>query len=472
MKTMKHTALALAVLGAIGLSGCGSSSSSGSTGGTGARATTGVITGFGSVFVNGVEYETTGATFSLDDAAGSEDGLAIGMVVTVEGEVNSDGTTGTATSISFADDVEGLILSATLAADGTGTMNVMGQTVTITAGTRFESNVNSVTALAQLAAGNVVEVSGFSSGDGQIVATYIELKALAYTAGDDMEVKGTISNLDTTAKTFSLGDLVVYYNGADMSDIPSTGLANGLYVEAKSSDGFDLSNRLIASQVEVEGDGKAGIDADDGDDVELEGMVTAVTSATEFKLNAQSVRISESTEFEHGTADMIAVDVRLEVEGTMDGDVLVADKIEFRAEGDTEIFAPVEAFNATAGTVTVLGETITVTTLTEMKDERDEGYEPVRYFDLGDLAVDEWIKVKVYVQDGALYAAALERDDSGTVAQIEGTVDSVGTGTLTIDGIDINMSGVGTTFNVGDEVEIRGAMSGSVFVATDASLDD
>ena len=50
---------------------------------------TGTITGFGSVFVNGIEFETGSSSFDVDDnPSSSEDDLAIGMVVTVVGGVS------------------------------------------------------------------------------------------------------------------------------------------------------------------------------------------------------------------------------------------------------------------------------------------------------------------------------------------------------------------------------------------------
>lgn len=476
MTTMKKTALSLAILSALGLAGClggGSNDQSGS--GTAAKIrTTGVITGFGSVYVNGVEYMTSAdTTYTLDDSSGDEDGLAVGMIVTIEGSVNEDGTTGTATEVAFSDDVEGPITSVSIAADETGTLSVLGQSVTITADTHFESNDVSVTTLAQLAVGHVVEISGFTSGAGTIVATHVELKKLTLEAGDEIEVKGTVAGLDTTAKTFMLGDLTVNYGTAELSDIPTSGLANGLYVEVKSTDGFNASNQLVASKVELEGDGKPGMDAEDGDEVELQGIVTAKTSDTEFTLNAQSIRITDDTEFEHGDASMIAVDVKLKVEGTMDANgVLIADEIEFHQEAETEVFMPIEAVNATAGTVTMLGQTIYVNTSTVMKDERDEGSSPVRYFSLSDLVAGDWIEAKLFVRDGKLIAASLERDDAGSSAKLEGTIDSI-TGTqLVIDGFTVDSAAVIGTFTVGVEIEVKGTISNGVLVATEVSLED
>jgi len=84
--------------GGIGLASSGGSG--GGIGGTGLTSS-GTIDGFGSVFVNGVEFDTTGAEILVDDQRVGEEALGIGMVVLVVGEVNADGATGTASRIVF-----------------------------------------------------------------------------------------------------------------------------------------------------------------------------------------------------------------------------------------------------------------------------------------------------------------------------------------------------------------------------------
>src|SRR6202521_2792330 len=69
----------------------------------------GPITGFGSIFVNGVEYATSNAQIRIDDQPGAESQLLVGEVVTVTGSVNADGKTGTATQVTFSGDVAGPI---------------------------------------------------------------------------------------------------------------------------------------------------------------------------------------------------------------------------------------------------------------------------------------------------------------------------------------------------------------------------
>ena len=71
---LKITTVSLAIAGVIGLTACGGggSGSDSSTATTGSMITSGVVTGFGSVFVDGVEFETDSSSFSLDDG---DDGI-------------------------------------------------------------------------------------------------------------------------------------------------------------------------------------------------------------------------------------------------------------------------------------------------------------------------------------------------------------------------------------------------------------
>ena len=268
-KQLKITAIALAITSITGLTACGGGSgdsdNTNSTTGTSSSTTSGVVTGFGSIFVDGVEFETDSSSFSLDDGDDGpedEDGLAVGMVVTVTGTVNADGITGTAEHIEFDDELEGIVNASNVGADGTGTMTVMGQTVVISTTTIFESDVAGISGADLVVAGNIVEVSGFSSGDGTVYATRLEVKLAAH-SGEEIELNGIITNLTDT--TFDLGGLTVDFSTAMFDDhIPDSTLSEGLYVEVKSIAGF-VDGDLIASEIELEDDGDMDLDGDDGD---------------------------------------------------------------------------------------------------------------------------------------------------------------------------------------------------------------
>jgi hypothetical protein len=91
------SAFVIAVLVACGGGGGGSGASSSS--GAGINSV-GTISGFGSIYVNGVEFGTHGATYRVDEEDWfDESALAVGMKVRVNGTINDNGTTGTATRI-------------------------------------------------------------------------------------------------------------------------------------------------------------------------------------------------------------------------------------------------------------------------------------------------------------------------------------------------------------------------------------
>src|SRR5210317_1740351 len=139
-----------ALLTACGGGGGGSSTGGGDTGGgdtgggdTGGGDTGGIdgrgtpvfaqgsITGFGSIIVNGVKYETEGTEFEIDGETGTEAELEIGDVVSISGTVNDDGISGTATTVTFDDVVEGPVTAKNA---NLLQLTVLGQTVQIVDG--------------------------------------------------------------------------------------------------------------------------------------------------------------------------------------------------------------------------------------------------------------------------------------------------------------------------------------------------
>jgi hypothetical protein len=415
-KTLEYSIISIAIAGIIGLSGCGGGGGSSSE--TGSVTTSGVITGFGSVYVNGVEYETDGSSFSLDDGDDgieSEDELEVGMVVTLTGTLNADGVTGTATHIEYDDELEGIV-SANNVNNGIGTLVIMGQTVNVDADTEFKNDADILDSsgaltdsIEMIEAGNIIEVSGYPDGMGYIYATYVELKDDAHSPGEEIEVKGIVEDDNDTDMLFMLGDLSVDYSNAALPDgTPDA----GDYVEVKSTAGF-TGEVLIASEVELEDD-LDDIDGHEGDEVELSGTVTAVEP--DILIGMQLIIINDATYFEHGSRADIVTGVDLEVEGHLDTDgALIAEEVEFNIDGDHEIEGLVEAVTGTGadGSVTVSGLELLVNADTVMLDEQDDYGAPERYFGLDDLRAGDYVEIKYYADNttGNLVATKVERED-------------------------------------------------------------
>ena len=161
---------------ALVLTGCGGSGSDSSTDLVASTSSRGLITGFGSVYVNGVKYETDDAEFDVDDDKKSnQSALRVGQFVTVTGSIDDGGKTGHASHISYENELQGPIKNKipdpTDLTGETGTMEVLGRLVTVDADTKIDDGLTFV----DLADNNFVEISGFTTDTG-ITATYIELQ--------------------------------------------------------------------------------------------------------------------------------------------------------------------------------------------------------------------------------------------------------------------------------------------------------
>src|SRR5262249_13444296 len=122
------------------------------------------------------------STFSIDGNPGGQADIAIGDVVLVKGSLDSGGTTGTATSVSFENNVVGPVTGIDATAE---TLVVLGQLVRVSADTSFDGDIQP-TGLAGLAIGDILEVSGLVENDESIDATRIGRRP----AGTEYEVTG------------------------------------------------------------------------------------------------------------------------------------------------------------------------------------------------------------------------------------------------------------------------------------------
>ncbi|MFC5475517.1 DUF5666 domain-containing protein [Paraherbaspirillum soli] len=471
---LKQMLRALSILLLIGLlNACGGGGGSGTSGG-GAKST-GVVTGIGSVFVNGVEFDSASAKVSIDDDQNrSESDIKVGMVVSVTGSVNDDHVTGTAQSIEFDGELVGPVAAAPVISAGGGSFTVMGQTVIVDSMTLFDN----ATGLADITAGVVVEVSGLRDASGQIHATRIEVN---HPAATGFQVKGTISNLTTT--TFMIGTLTVNFANATQINFPDAGLSNGLFVKVKSS-AAPVNNVLIASSVKVR---PASIEVQERDHEELEGFVAGL-SGSSFTVNGQAVLVNAQTVFENGTMATLANNVRVEIEGSIASGVLVATKVEFRLAADVRIEAQVTQIDLAGGTITVFGNPgIVVKVPANTTQLRDEDDNPVRAFNLKNVAVGDRVAI-VGIKGSAntVTATRLERTKASLQVVLRGPLDSAVSPTLVILGVHIN-TGAATVFTGSDEasltqaaffglasagttVKASGTFDGMAIAATAASL--
>jgi fructose-specific phosphotransferase system component IIB len=389
----------------------------------------GPITTFGSVVVNGVHYSTTNAVITVDDSPGTEDDLRVGQVVFVRGKIDDNMTTGTADEIRFDDNAEGPIQSIDLV---TGVLVVLGQTVHTDSETSFDDNIQPAS-LAGLVVGDIVEISGLARSDGSIAATRIEKKA----AGSPFEVHGIVSNLDSANFRFSLNSLVVDYSGATLDNFPGGQVSTGNPVEAKGST-FDGSGRLIATRVEFEGPPTGNAD----DHVEIEGFITRFASAQDFDVSGLRVTTSSSTAFSGGTASDLGLNIKVEVEGSLNAsNTLVATKVDIRRAAAVRATALVDSVNVAGNSLVMLGITVNIDALTRLEDKSNANVRPLT---INDLNTGDYLEVRGTEQpagSGRILASLLERDNVDTRTILQGFATSVSAPSLTILGVTITTDG-------------------------------
>jgi len=363
MNRIHNAIFMLPLVGTLLLGGCGGgdpfSVTEGGIGGTG--ISTGTVTGIGSIKVNGVTFNTDNAAIYIegvrvDDqcppSAAAEEclrdylGFNEGQVVRVVGSFNADGQTGTADAVFYNDSVEGPIASSVQIDPTTLQLSVMGQTVIVNSQTYLFDTTPVPITLNDINDGDLIEVSGLVDDQKRIQAGYLLNKG-TYNPGDTVEIKGTIDSGSLGPNDFRINGLLVDFSAVS----PAPNLQEGMQVEVK---GTYNGTRINATSVEQDDD----IAGRDDDDVEYEGIVTSapIIIGGDFVMGVQPVQTSPNTVYKGGLADDITVGVRLEVEGYLQGGILLADEVRFRDA--IEIDAPVASHVATpAGTP----ETITIT---------------------------------------------------------------------------------------------------------------
>ena len=434
-------ACAALVMTACGAGGSGIANNSTGAGGavTQTTAVAGTITGFGSVHVNGIHFNTNSAAISRNGAPALQSDLRVGQVVKVRGSVNDSTREGVASSVSQDDNVEGPISSIDVP---NKKFVVLGQTVIVDTDTSFDDRI-SPASIAGLKVNDQVEVSGMVGANGDITATRIELRKPGVT---QLEVIGKVSNLDSANRKFKINALTVNYATAQLEGFATGAPANDDLVEARGN-ALNAAGELVATKVEKKT--AEARDADRGDRRELEGLITRFASKTDFDVAGRKVTTNASTRYENGTENDLALNIRLEVEGSLDaaGLVLVAAKIEFRRGGGAAIAGKVDSVDKANKKLTVMGVEITLTATTRLEDKSTA---KVEMFSIDNINSGDYLRVRG-IETGAnrLTATRLERRNAITEVRVRGSARDVASPRLTVLGVPVETN-AGTRFEVDD----------------------
>lgn len=401
----------------------------------------GPITGFGSVVVNGVEFNTDSATVTMDDQPGTPAELRIGMMVSIRGTMDSATGAANAGEIDFFDNAEGPVSGIDHAA---GYFFMLGQKVFVDELTMFENAT-----FENLAAGHVVQVSGLVRSHEQIQATHVYRIANEYAAGMTMEVKGEIEDLDIGNHQFRIGAQSCNYSEASL-ELGGASIANGMYVEASSVVPINGEQMMLNRVQAREQHRNQYLLCETDCTFEIVGYVTLFVSETDFEVNGQSVTTTQDTVYVNGTAASLALDVRVAINGTLnDEGILVAEQIVFRLPSLVEIKADVETLD-TAGALTVLGVPVQTNEFTVFYDHTTSG---PRDFGFDDLVVGDRVNIRAYTDGSSVVASRLEREDPDTEVTLKALVDSIDRPSIVLLGVTVT-SVLDTVFQNAAHIEI------------------
>jgi len=310
-----YIGMALTVLMSCNGSGGGSDLlAGGGIGGTGISI--GTISGFGSVIVNDVDFNTEKAEILVNgNSIGFGDSnvrraLALGMVVRVDGRYLADGS-GNADRIVFSTNVKGPVQSITPVDSVVKILSLMGQSVIVDDQTRFKN-----TTFDRIAENNVLAVSGWPNDRGEIRATYVDKISDTPEPDTEVMIKGIVSEADIAQRLFRINQLVV-----DISEISVPLPAAGQLVFVQGV--LDDNSILVAAALSIENE----LGLDDADNVDIESIVRQVSGPANFILGTTVVQIDEATSFKGLAPDDIVPGTRLLVKGSLTNRSLLADEI-------------------------------------------------------------------------------------------------------------------------------------------------
>lgn len=311
--------------GGGGLAGIGS-------GGTGSF-TTGVITGLGSIIVNGVRYtDDTAEKIAADDSTARA--LIPGMVVAIEGSAVTPSTTGglptaTAYRIVYGSEWKGPVSSVDTV---NKRFSILNQSVDVLATTAF---VGAVSQLSNLVAGtHYVEVYGFvDPSTSRLQASFIEVKTERPSV---YKLSGSITNINTTTRTAQFGAAanpigISWDLNARLPDGFSAA-SNGSFVRLVFDAAGVSGANYPVTRIRFPSSPLSDLSRHDDYEAEIEGTVTSFTSSTVFSVNGIAVNASSAT----STGGPLQAGSRVEVKGRIVNAQMLATRIEIKSARSDE----------------------------------------------------------------------------------------------------------------------------------------
>ncbi|MFZ2988200.1 DUF5666 domain-containing protein, partial [Ideonella sp.] len=192
-------------------------------------------------------------------------------------------------------------------------------------------------------------------------SVYLATRVEPKTSASAYKVRGTLAALDTAGQTFRIGTALISY--ANATKLPAL-LADGQRVRVKLQTAA-VNGRWLATEVK-----SAERKVEDHSEAEVQGLITAITSATSFSVDGLAVDASSAT-FRDGQAGIV-LGARVEVSGAVVNGVLVATKVHLEDGSDDsheayELHGAISALDTTTMRFALRGLTVDYSAVAEWR---------------------------------------------------------------------------------------------------------
>lgn len=237
-----------------------------------------------------------------------------GMILSVDADLKDGGAWAEVKEASAVVALKGVVVSNDLDLDAS--INILGQHVFLHEDLVFSSFSKLIPTVDKMPVGSYVHVSGFSTGNGKIVATRIEVIDGKYKKQYELLVSGFVKNLSQTS--FTIGDLSIDY-GLWHEKFAKETLSENQYVVVKSHVKpriYDTENpSLLALQLE-RFENKSAQLGGPGKLVKLEGIVAEIwIEKNELILNGHRVRLQVQMAKSRLKGKQVALEGKIDLDG-------------------------------------------------------------------------------------------------------------------------------------------------------------
>ncbi len=384
------------------LHACSSEPQSGISGsGAPVLVANGPISGFGSVIVNGVRFDTDSTEIYVNGNNANEQALKPGHVITVSSgnsAVNSEADF-SAEVLHLDHDVQGPISQIDTV---NRSIEVLGQRVIILPDTKI--NLQNPDGFVSMQAGQFVQISGFRNSSGEIEASRVDEVTIAHGI-----VTGELSELDVANRLFSVGG-AQFMVAPDNSTIDLSTVQNGTLVQVFTDLPTDANPMVVSSFRQLTVSSRAA----NGQQLIGRGNVESITiegNRAQLTTSGLQAVIDESTVFVNGQLADVVVDSRLKFSGLVFNDQLLINKLEFTPRATKTLESITSNIVVTSndpiyqGYIKFNDQTeVQVNSLTEFIDHSQLAH---RQFNLAHVRSGDSLIVGYYVDSGGRFIATL-----------------------------------------------------------------